>query len=181
MQPSSAEFLAGFDLSILDASGRQEAHAIQQRLLSDPAVANAWRDHQEIFARQHRLIDRTYSHQRFGAQGAVMGGKLDLYRVFAERMLRLAGPSGAIGMVVPSAFHANEGATGIRLLYLEATRLETCLSFENRKKLFDIDGRFKFALIVARRPGPTRTMHCAFYLTELEQSNAAQPVDGVRP
>jgi hypothetical protein len=172
LQPSSAEFLAGFDLSILDASGRQEAHAIQQRLLSDPAVANAWRDHQEIFARQHRLIDRTYSHQRFGAQGAVMGGKLDLYRVFAERMLRLAGPSGAIGMVVPSAFHANEGATGIRLLYLEATRLETCLSFENRKKLFDIDGRFKFALIVARRPGPTRTVRCAFYLTELEQSHA---------
>ena len=171
LQPSSAEFLAGCDLSILDAPGRQEAHAIQQRLLSDPAVANAWHDHQETFTRQHRLIDRTYSHQRFGAQGAVMGGKLDLYRVFAERMLRLAGPTGAIGMVVPSAFHANEGATGVRQLYLEATRLETCLSFENRKKLFDIDGRFKFALIVARRPGPTRTVHCAFYLTELEQSN----------
>ena len=171
LQASSAEFLAGFDLAILDAPGRQEAHAIQQRLLSDPAVANAWHDHQATFARQHRLIDRTYSHQRFGAQGAVMGGKLDLYRVFAERMLRLAGPTGAIGMVVPSAFHANEGATGVRQLYLEAARLETCLSFENRKKLFDIDGRFKFALIVARRPGPTQTVRCAFYLTELEQSN----------
>ena len=48
-----------------------------------------------------------------------MGGKLDLYRVFAERMMRLIDCEGAIGMVVPSAFHANEGATGIRKLYLQ--------------------------------------------------------------
>ena len=72
-------------------------------------------------------------------------------------------------MVVPSAFHANEGATGIRQLYLRQTRLEWCLSFENRRKLFDIDSRFKFTLVVARLPGPTRTIRCAFYLTDFAQ------------
>ena len=142
---------------------------IRDRLLADPGVATAWRDYQAVFARQQRLVERLYQHQRHGAHGTVMGGKLDLYRVFAERMIRLIDCEGAIGMVVPSAFHANEGATGIRKLYLEQTRIEQCLSFENRNHLFDIHARFKFALVVARRPGPTQAVRCSFYLTEFAQ------------
>ena len=72
-------------------------------------------------------------------------------------------------MVVPSAFHANEGATGIRKFYLQQTRIEQCLSFENRKSLFDIHARFKFALVVARRPGPTQSIRCGFYLTDFAE------------
>jgi hypothetical protein len=169
MQPNTAEFLAGFDLAILEAASRQAAHAIRDRLLTDPVVASAWQDHQAVIARQQRLVERLYQHQRHGAHGSVMGGKLDLYRVFAERMVRLSDCKGAIGMVVPSAFHANEGATGIRKLYLRQTRIEQCLSFENKDRLFDIHASFKFALVVARRPGPTRTVRCSFYLTEFAQ------------
>jgi hypothetical protein len=169
MQPNTAEFLTGFDLGILDAANRREAHAIRDRLLANPVVASAWRDYQAVFVRRHRLVERLYQYQRFGAHGSVMGGKPDLYRLFAERMVRLLDCQGAIGMVVPSAFHANEGATGIRQLYLQQTRLEQCLSFENRKNLFDIHARFKFALVVARRPGPTRTIRCSFYLTGFDQ------------
>ena len=170
MQPNTADFLASFDLSVLDATGRHEAHSVQHRLLNEPTIANAWLAHKDGFARQHRIVERLYLCQRTSGLGMVMGGKLDLYRVFAERMLHLASPDGAIGMLVPSAFHANEGATGVRELYLHETHLETCFSFENREKLFDIDGRFKFALVVARRPGPTQTTRCAFYLTNLAQS-----------
>ena len=170
MQPNTAEFLAGFDLSILDAASRAKAHAIRDRLLRDREVARAWRGYLATFASAQRLVERLYEHQRNGPHGAVIGGKLDLYRVFAERMLRLLGGKGTIGMVVPSAFHANEGATGVRTLYLQETRIEQCLSFENLHKLFDIDGRFKFALIVARRPGPTQAVRCAFYLTDIAQA-----------
>ena len=35
--------------------------------------------------------------------------------------------------------------------------------------LFDIHARFKFALVVARRPGPTQTVRCSFYLTDFAQ------------
>jgi hypothetical protein len=169
MQPSTTEFLAGYDLSILDAVSTREVHAIRNRLLADSTVADKWRDYQASFAHKRRVVERLYEHQRYGVEGAAMGGKLDLYRVFAERMLRLLSGNGAIGMVVPSAFHANEGATGLRKLYLREAKLEQCLSFENQRKLFDIDGRFKFALVIARRPGPTRTVSCAFYLTDVLQ------------
>jgi hypothetical protein len=169
MQPNTGEFLAGFDLSVLDASTKHEAQAIHDRLVTDPHIARAFRDYRLGFQQQHRLVDRLYRHQRLGARNEPMGGKLDSFRVFAERELQLAGPEGAIGMLVPSAFHANEGATGIRRLYLRETAVHWCLSFENRRKLFDIDSRFKFALVVARLPGPTRQVRCAFYLTDFAQ------------
>jgi len=95
-------------------------------------------------------------------------------------MLSLSGPAGAIGTIMPSAFHANEGAAGIRRLYLRQTRLELCLSFENRRMLFDIHARYKFALIVARCPGPTETLRCRFYLSrfsELEEPHRCLTYD----
>ena len=87
--------------------------------------------------------------------GDLAGRQLDDFRLFMERNAQLLAPDGVTGVVVPSAFHANEGATGIRRLYLEQMGLECCYSFENRRKLFEIDRRFKFALVVARRQGPT--------------------------
>jgi hypothetical protein len=169
MQPNRAEFLAGADLAILDATSRREADSVRDRLSAEPRVARAWQDHQAVFQFRQRLVERMYEHQRHGAHGVVLGGKPDLYRVFAERMLRLLDRDSAVGMVVPSAFHANEGAAGVRRLYLQQARVELCLSFENRKRLFDIHGRFKFALVVAQTPGPTRSVRCGFYLTDFAQ------------
>src|SRR5215475_8592205 len=64
----------------------------------------------------------------------------------------------------PSAFHANEGATGIRRLYLERLNLRHCYSFENRRKLFEIHSSFKFATVVTQSGKPTESFSCAFYL-----------------
>jgi hypothetical protein len=71
-------------------------------------------------------------------------------------------------VLMPSAFHANEGTTGIRRLYFQEAALRWCLSFENRSRIFDIDSRFKFDLIVAQRPGPTKELRCGFYLDRIE-------------
>ena len=71
-------------------------------------------------------------------------------------------------MIVPSGFHANEGATGLRRLYLEEIRLINCFSFENRKKYFEIDSRFKFDLIVSANGQPAPTFLSAFYLQDDE-------------
>lgn len=172
MQPNTAEFFARYDLTILDATNRCEAQAIRDRSIVNPEVAREWRDYNVTFTHLQRLVARLYRHQRAGGDDAVLGGKLDLYRVFAERMVRLLDLDGVIGMVVPSAFHANEGATGVRKLYLQETNVEHCLSFENRRSLFDIHARYKFALVVARRPGPTLDLRCGFYLTEFGDLDA---------
>ncbi len=53
-------------------------------------------------------------------------------------------------------------------MYLNGTTLQWLLSFENRRRHFDIDSRFKFDLIVARGPGPTREFRCGFYLESMD-------------
>ena len=169
VQQNAKEFLAGFDLCILDAPTKREAQGKQARLLTDPAIEAAFHAYQDNFERQHRVVNRLYAHQKVAVSGQPTGGKLDMFRIFAERTLELTGPEGAIGMLVPSSFHANEGATGIRRLYLHETDLRACLSFENRRKLFDINLRQKFALVVARRPGPTLKFRCGFYLDDFAQ------------
>ncbi len=72
---------------------------------------------------------------------------------------------------MPSAFHANEGTTGDPPACIcRKPTCSWCLSFENRRRIFDIDSRFKFDLIVARRPGPTRSFRCGFYLDRIEDA-----------
>lgn len=161
MQPDRRDFLAG------DAAAPRRAadRAVQDSLLSRPEAAArfaAWRDG---FARMKRIAPRLYPLQRQAA------ANLDLFRLFAERAPRLAAADGAIGLLLPSAFHANESTAGLRRHYLAETRIETCLSFENRRRLFAIDSRFKFDLIVARRPGPTTSMRCGFYLAGIDEAD----------
>ena len=90
--------------------------------------------------------------------------------------MALTAADGSIGVVMPSAFHANEGAAGVRQLYLQKSNLSWCLSFENRRRVFDIDSRFKFDLLVAHRPGPTRSLRCAFYLDHIEDAADARKI-----
>ena len=167
LQPLAKDFVSGWDLRILDAPTKAERAAIEARVLADPAVATAWDAYRAGFARQKALAERLFRHQRATLGREATGGNLDTYRLFAERAVQLSGPAGAIGLLLPSSFHANEGSTGVRRLFFAQTRWETCWSFENRRKLFDIDSRAKFALVVAHRPGPTVGIDAAFYLTEL--------------
>ena len=168
--PNTKDFVADFDPAVLDARTRPERAAIERAVLSRPGVAAAFDAYRAGFDRLKRIAQRLYRHQRVQAGGSVTAGNLDLFRLFAERNVDLVAADGSIGVLMPSAFHANEGTTGIRRLYLQETDLRWCLSFENRRRIFDIDSRFKFDLIVARRPGPTRSLRCGFYLDRIEDA-----------
>ena len=167
---STKDFVSAHDLSVLDAPTKREATLIEQRVLADPAIAAEFARYKDAFERLKRIAARLYRHQKADIGSASTAGNLDAFRLFAERAVDLTSGAGAIGLLLPSAFHANEGTTGIRRLYLDKG-LDTCLSFENRKKLFDIDSRFKFALVIVRRPGPASVLRCAFYLDSIEQAD----------
>ena len=171
--PNTKDFVADFDPTVLDARTRTERAAIEQAVLSRPGIGAAFDAYRAGFDRMKRIASRLYRHQRVRAGSDSTAGNLDLFRLFAERNMDLAAVDGAIGVLLPSAFHANEGTTGVRHLYLQQTNITWCLSFENRRRIFDIDSRFKFDLIVAHRPGPTRSLRCGFYLDRIE--DAADP------
>ncbi|HBK09471.1 MAG TPA: hypothetical protein DDZ81_27015 [Acetobacteraceae bacterium] len=168
--PNTKDFVADYDPTILDARARAERAAIEQATLARPGVAAAFEAYRSAFERTKRIAGRLYRHQRVRAGAETTGGSLDLFRLFAERNMDLTAADGSIGVLLPSAFHANEGTTGIRRLYFQEADLRWCLSFENRRRIFDIDSRFKFDLIVAQRPGPTRALRCGFYLERIEDA-----------
>src|SRR5204862_449541 len=109
-----------------------------------------------------------YRYQKVRLEGDLAGRQLDSFRVFMERNTQLLASNGTVGLVVPSAFHANEGAVGVRRLYLEDMALQCLYSFENQRGIFDIHRSFKFAIVLAKRGGPTVRFPCAFYLHDEE-------------
>ncbi|HYZ23994.1 MAG TPA: hypothetical protein VE690_17740 [Rhodopila sp.] len=167
--PNTADFVSGYDPAVLDAPPAQRA-AIQCAVLARPDAAAAFATYRAGFERTKRIAARLYRHQRAGTGRDATAGNLDLFRLFAERAVRLTAPDGTIGLLLPAAFHANEGATALRQLYLAETSLVWCLSFENRRRIFDIDSRFKFDIVIATRPGPTRSFRCGFYLERIEDA-----------
>ena len=55
-----------------------------------------------------------------------------------KRNEQLLKDRGITEVLMLAAFHANEGATGARKVYLEQMGLRHCYSFENRRRLFEI-------------------------------------------
>jgi hypothetical protein len=170
VQHNTKDFVANFDPSVLDAKTRSERVRSEQAVLSSPDVAASFETYRAGFDRLKRIANRLYHHQRVSVGADSTAGNLDLFRLFSERNIQLTAKDGSIGVLMPSAFHANEGTTGVRHLYLQNAALAWCLSFENRRRVFDIDSRFKFDLIVAHRPGPTRSFRCGFYLDRIDDA-----------
>jgi hypothetical protein len=164
IRPAEKEFFAAHDIGVLDAPTARERRGRIEELARRPEVAVGWSAYRARLAGQKACHDRLYRHQKVRIGNDLAGRYSDSYRVFAERAAELLRQGGYAGLVLPAAFHANEGATGVRRLYLEEMTLKCCYSFENRRRLFPIDSRCKFALVVAQRGGPTEEFPCAFYL-----------------
>jgi hypothetical protein len=173
IRPAEKEFFAAHDLTVLDAPTARERRGRIEELTRRPRVGGGWAAYRTRFEGQKACHDRLYRHQKVLVGNDLAGRYSDSYRVFAERAADLLRPGGYVGLLLPAAFHANEGATGVRRLYLEGMTLKGCYSFENRRRLFPIDSRCKFALVVAARGGPTDEFPCAFYLHD--------PVSLLRP
>lgn len=164
----SKEWFAGFDVSISESDGGSDHEPAQQRILANPAVLARFRTEVARFEGGKRAFDALYAFQKVIIADDLAGRFLDLYRVFLERMHQCLGGRGLLGVLVPSAFHANAGGAGVREVMLDRSSLVCCYSFENKRKLFEIHSSFKFATVVAQRGGPTATFSCAFYLEDDE-------------
>jgi hypothetical protein len=164
---SDKEFFAAFDFSILELKDDRAIKATIARLMDVPEIRNLREDYDAGIDQLKRAIRRNFEHVNQAGDRA-SAATPDLYQCFMERTLQVLAPNGRVGVVLPSAVHANESATGLRRLLLEQMNLACCFSFENLRKLFEIDSRMKFAAIVASKPGPTIEFPCAFYLHDDE-------------
>jgi hypothetical protein len=87
---------------------------------------------------------------------------INTYKMFLEAAYRLLRENGRLGFLVPSAVYSDQGSTDLRALFLEQSQWEWLFGFENREKVFDIDTRFKFAILIIQKGGQTSTIRAAF-------------------
>lgn len=160
------EFFGTVDFRVIDATSSEVRDQLIEQLSLDPAINERWQGIVDRIESEERVHDRLYSSQQIEVNGRLTLGRPDTYRLFVERWVYLAkSVHGRIGWLVPSSFHSNEGAAGIRNLYLDKTSVACCYSYENRQKLFEIDSRFKFDLLVSRLcTEGTTTFPAGFYL-----------------
>ncbi len=109
---------------------------------------------------------------RFRHQGR---GKLYTYRLFIERAWQLLRPGGRFGLIVPASLWFDRDAEPLRRLLLDECRWEWLFGFENRKRLFAIDSRYRFAAIVGTKGGRTRSVRVAFARTDAADWAVPQP------
>jgi hypothetical protein len=166
---SEPEYWAQYDLRAVEARLQRDRDAVIDELRQDDERRLGWELLAEGVDASTRLTSALYAHQSADVEGKSTVGRPDVFRVFGERVVQLCSPNGSVGEVFPSAFHANEGTTGLRRLFLNATALRFCYSFENKRALFEIHRSFKFAVVVASRCSEgTRNFAAGFYLHDDE-------------
>ncbi|MEC8652166.1 MAG: N-6 DNA methylase [Planctomycetota bacterium] len=109
---------------------------------------------------------------RFAHQGK---GKLFTYRLFLERAYQLLRPGGRLGIVVPAGLWFDRDAAPLRELLLDRCSWEWLFGFENRERIFDIDSRYRFGVVIATKGGETARVRAAFGRTALSDWQAEAP------
>lgn len=89
-------------------------------------------------------------------------GKLFTYRLFVERALQLLRPGGRFGLIVPASLWFDRDAEPLRRLLLDHCEWEWLFGFENRKKVFAIDSRYRFGIVIGTKGGRTNAVNVAF-------------------
>ena len=93
------------------------------------------------------------------------------YKLFAERLLFLTRPAGRFAFIAPDGFYSQESTKRIRAELLLHNQWQWLYSFENRNRIFPIDSRWKFCVVIGSRGGQTTSVHSRFMERVLDSWN----------
>ena len=109
---------------------------------------------------------------RFQLQGR---GKLYTYRLFVERGLQLLRPGGRLGLIVPASLYFDRDAGPLRQYLLDQCQWEWLFAFENSRRIFAIDRRYRFAVLIAQSGGSTANLKASFLNQDLAEWSRKEP------
>ena len=170
IRPFQKEFFARFDPAIRDFQGPTLQRRVAQLAPSGSEPARLWDKYSSTAVRLASLLVRggVFEHQIVEVNGEKTGGDPDLSKFFLERNYQLVRGAGRVAILLPAGLYALEGATGLRRLLLEHSRIEAIFSFENwGKRFFQIHASFKFlTLVFAKQDIHGQMFPSAFMLRE---------------
>jgi hypothetical protein len=204
MKPNSHEFFSDHD-PIYRTFDKKAAVDRQKVLFASmPGVTDRWDEYNALFkalsnhvksaaapfdlalvrGKQNEALAAAWSKvraKRVGYARAEMPfayqGSADLnsYKLFLEVAHHLLTSKGRLGFIVPSGLYTDSGTQALRQLFLDKSTWEWLFGFENRKKIFDIDGRFKFAPTIVDCRRTNSALKAAFMVHDLEAWERSDP------
>jgi len=121
-----------------------------KELLKNQQIKSAWLNYHSNYNHQRlffRIADQ-YKHQVPIIDGKKQGKDINLYKLFTEQCFNLLKEKGECGIVIPSGIYTDLGATGLRNLLFNQTKITGLFCFENNKLIFEgVHRSFKFVVL----------------------------------
>lgn len=205
-KPNSVEFFSGYD-PIYRTYTKQEALKVQKKLYSNKYIERLWikenlngksmsnwvtsvanpyevstlakgkrnNELKDIW-RNSRLGELSYIEEQhvFVNQGS---GDPNKYKMFLEQSFYILNDKGRLGMIVPSGIYSDNGTSAIRDNFINKSNWEWLFGFENRNKIFDIDSRFKFCIVIVNKGKKSKEfVRASFMRHNLDEWNKAEDI-----
>ncbi len=142
LQFKEREFFLGLDQGIFDAPTQSTRRKLIIDLVKkDPELHNHYKDAWFSMKKMTHFIS-TSGFYELSSQGTI-----NTYALFTERCWKLISPNGYVGIIVPTGIITNYYMQDLFRTLVENNSILSLFDFENRKKLFNIDSRFRFSLL----------------------------------
>jgi Eco57I restriction-modification methylase len=172
--PSKLEFYGQFDALIRAYKGNELDRRIRELNAEHPGLESRFTEYRERATTVARVLRGGGDFPR--AEARSQSAHEDVAKYFVDRVLSLVTNGGAAGLVVPSVFYNGDGWVGIRRYLLEEATIQRFYGFENRRKVFPIDSRYKFvSLVVRKNRSGAGNFTAAFMRQSLEELEDASP------
>jgi hypothetical protein len=171
-KPQAKEYFAPFSEKISKKNmSIKEFEAEQARLLQDKAIRAGWLVELSRFPHMSAYFRSAADYQY---QSAVVGGKrtgsdINLYKLFTERCFALLRDGGHCGIVVPNGIYKDLGATGLRNMLFDHTRVDSLISLSNEKFIFEeVHHSFGLLFLNFTKGGTTEKLRASFRINPRE-------------
>ena len=160
----AGEFYGRFDPSyalLRTKTGKQQRQA---ELAPRPDVADARTEEDRKLEGAKSFIKSSGLYRMLYAHGTTF----NYYRAFLENGLALLAPSGRIGVIIDSGVASDAATAEHRRELLDHCTIDYFVLCDNKNKIFPIDSREQFVLLVADRKGATDPLPFTSGVTRLE-------------
>ena len=159
---SDSDFFPQF-ISNYRTLSKSKKEEIKKNLLAKPYIKAQYEGEKTFIQSVNDYYKESYPLNSGSGDG-------NLFRFFVEKNLHLLAKNATLNYVLPSALMLEEGSLSLRKEILEHKRLNFFYSFENREKIFDIDSRYKFALMQVQntQADSTHKIKTMFYKTNID-------------
>ena len=159
------EFFSQHKLSIdKKKTPKKEMDKIKKKLLKNKKIKDSYIEELslELFQRNYFSIFYQYQKGEIIKNGKIINalGRMDTYRLFAERCFDILNKEGFLGMVLPSGLCKDDGSIGLRKHIFDKTYLKSIIDFQNQMengkgRIFEeVHPSFKFILLSLKKDKP---------------------------